>query len=68
MPSLADTAPVLLSTLRELRAATADGCRPPPDSEVDPAKAEIVADLKRELESLRSGIEELEQMLAADAG
>jgi hypothetical protein len=32
-----------------------------PTDETDPAKAEIIAGLKRELESLRGGIEELER-------
>jgi hypothetical protein len=31
-----------------------------PTDEADPAKAEVIAGLKRELESLRGGIEQLE--------
>jgi hypothetical protein len=31
-----------------------------PADEADPAKAELIADLKRELESLRGGLEQLE--------
>ena len=34
-----------------------------PSEEADPAKAEMIASLKRELESLRGGIEELERAL-----
>ncbi|HYX83869.1 MAG TPA: hypothetical protein VE777_02765 [Gaiellales bacterium] len=34
-----------------------------PTEESDPAKAEMIASLKRELESLRGGIEELERAL-----
>ena len=34
-----------------------------PTEETDPAKAEMIAGLKRELESLRGGIEELERAL-----
>ena len=33
-----------------------------PTEEADPAKAEMIAALKRELESLRGGIEELEAL------
>jgi hypothetical protein len=31
-----------------------------PTDEADPAKAELIASLKRELESLRGGLEQLE--------
>jgi hypothetical protein len=31
-----------------------------PTNEADPAKAEVIASLKRELESLRGGLEQLE--------
>jgi hypothetical protein len=37
-----------------------------PSEEADPAKAEMIASLKRDLESLRGGIEELEQTLGEE--